>query len=393
MKTRSTTALCSLLAVFLLVFSAPSLAGDPAAADTNTQSTELPKVKVTMTLEHEAFLMWYAKKMNFDREFGVQIDLEVVREGGMDIMTRLKNDRNAWNLTATSSIPLILGSRDTPIEVIGIANDESASTGLLVPPESNLFRVKGWNGDYPEVYGSPEMLEGKTFCIRNLSSSAYALAKYLEVFDLDFSDVVIKNTSTTEGIETTVKGDADGTVLWSPETYEAENAGLRSVNYAKQVQAEIPLLFMAERRFAKENSELVAKVLAAYIKAVEKQIEDLESLVKPYQQFLLESGVKDIDLETCRRDLVSHKVYDIEDQLPLFEKTGHRQSKIQKLEATLASSLMLILYDSMSQENFCATSANIKNPRYVTDRYLRIAQRLLEKNGAIKVSSADDDSL
>jgi len=341
---------------------------------------ELPKIKVRMMLEHEGFLMWYAKEKGFDKDFGVDIDLTIVDCDGMEIMNQLKNDRQSWQMTAVSSMPLIIGSKDIPLEIVGVANDESASVSLFTSPQSNLFRVKGWNGDFPDVYGDPELLEGKKFYVSSFTSSAYTLAKYLEIFDLDYADVDVEDAAPDESIESLKNGEGAGGVFWSPDTFDAAHSGLAEVTCAHNIGAEIPLLFMTERRFSKENPKVVGGALAAYLKAVEIQLKDPKSLVKEYQRFYLEHKRSDYDLESCEQDILNHKVFDIDDQLPLFEKTGNRQSKIQKLEATLASSLMLILYESMNQETFCSTSENIKNPRYVTDRYLRIAQKMMDRS-------------
>ena len=338
---------------------------------------ELPTIKITMLMEHEGFLMWYAKQNDFDKTVGINIDLTILDTNGIDMMNRHRVNPDSWNVTCVTSIPLIVGSNNMPLEVVGIANDESTTTGIYVSPENAIMRVKGWNSEYPDVYGSPETIRGKTFAMKNLTSSAYVVSKYLEIFNMDFSDIKIKDMSGKESIDALMNKKVDGIAVWSPDTYLAEKEGMELVSTAESVDAEIPLMFMVDRDYALENEDTVGRMLAAYLMAVDKQIENPKSLVKDYQKFLKKFSGNDFTKEFCEYDILRHTVVPLETQLKLFERKGKGKSSIQKLEATLASSLMLILYDS-AESDFCTTAKNIKNPRYVTDKYLKIARRVLK---------------
>ena len=152
----------------------------------------LPQVKTTMFLEQEGFLMWYAKEQGWDNELGIDIKLEISNTNGIDVMNKHRDNPDIWNITAASSIPFIIDSNNMDLRIIGIACDEGPSTSVMIRKGSDILKVKGWNQDYPEICGSPETIKGKTFLVKGISSGAYTLAAWLDLFNLNFSHVVIK---------------------------------------------------------------------------------------------------------------------------------------------------------------------------------------------------------
>ncbi len=338
---------------------------------------QLKKVNVTMIVGHEGFLAWYAKEKGWDKDLGLDVDLSISKASGIEIMNMHRENPEGWNITAVSSIPLIVGTKNMPLAVVGIANDRSSSTAVYVKAESNIFRVKGWNENYPNVYGSPELIEGKTFVIRNLSAESYALEKYLEIFNLDFSNVTVIEKETKDAVKMVENGEADGCVIWSPETFEADLDGLKPAAYASQFDTEIPIMIMVDKQFADDNDETVGKFLAIYLRAIDAQKKNAPDLVSEYRRFLKQYTGENVTAESAHFDLKKHEVIPLQSQLMMFERKGNRKSKIQKLESVIARSLLLILFDSSSSE-VVDTKRSIKNPRYITDRYLRIASKYVD---------------
>ena len=340
------------------------------------QAFDLPRIKGTMMMEHEGFLMWYAKKQGFDKQVGVNIDLTILDTNGIDMMNRHRENPDSWNVTCVTSIPLIVGSNQMPLEIVGIANDESNTTGIYVKPDSEILKDKGWNEDYPDVYGSPESIKGKTFAVKNLTPGAYVLVKYLEIFDMDFSDIKVVDLGGKESIQTLEKGEVDGIAIWSPDTYLAESKGFKLASTADDIDAEIPMMFTVDKKYTEDHGDVIAKMLAAYFLSVEAQIENPSSLTGEYQKFLRKYSNYEFSKEFCEYDILRHSVIPLETQLKMFEKKENGKSSIHKLESTIASSLMLLMYDSRT-DNYSMTAKRVKNPRFITDKYLKQARRIL----------------
>ena len=348
-----------------------------SAAGQEVKTDELPKIKVTMMLEHEGFLTWYAKENGWDKKLGFELDLSICDVSGVEIMKQHNADPKSWSITSVSSTPLITANNNSSFEIIGLANDESTSTQVFVRPNSSILKHRGWNADYPNVYGSPETIAGKTFYVKRMTSSEYVLSKWLEIFDLDFSDIVLIDKPGMDSVEAMNKGSGEGMALWSPATFDAEKEGYRSVTSARMAEAEIPLMIVADKEYAQNNEELVAKFLAVYLQAVNAQQDGYKKLVKAYQRFLKLYTEKDYPEEFCLYDLRSHSVFDLDRQLELFATKGHRKSIITKLEKNITSSMVLFLNDSSSDEK--CTTQKVKSPRNISDKYLKLAVPYLKK--------------
>lgn len=348
----------------------------PVLADENNDNS-LPKIKVTMLLEHEGFLTWYAKENGWDKKLGFEIDLNILDVSGVEIMNQHNSDPKAWNLTSVSSTPLILANNNSSLEVIALANDESISTQVYVRPDSEILKHKGWNADFPNVCGTPDSIAGKTFYVKRLTSSEFVLAKWLEIFNLDFSDIVLIEKPGMDSIDAMDIGSGEGMALWSPDTFDAEKRGYKSVTSARMVEAEIPLMIVVDKDYAEENEEIVAKFLAAYLTAVNAQEGGYKKLVKAYQKFLKSYTGKDYPEDFCLYDLRNHSVFPLEKQLDLFATKGHRRSIIHKLERNITSSLLLFLNESTADSG-CSVH-KVRNPRNFTDKYLKMAQSYIKQ--------------
>jgi len=329
---------------------------------------------ITAMLEHEGFLAWYAKEQGWDKKLGFEMDLNIEDVSGVEIINKHNFDPDSWNITAMSSTPLIVAKKNSCFEIIAIANDESSATKIYVKGDSEILKHKGWNHLYPNVYGSPETIAEKKFYVKRLTSSEYVLAKWLEIFDLDLSDVIIIDKDGEASIESMNKGDGEGMSLWSPDTCEAEEQGYDVVTTARMINAEVPLMFVVNKKYASENEDLIARFLAVYLKAVQTQEEGYKQLVKPYQKFMQTYKNKFYPEEFCIHDLKNHAVYELDKQLGFFEKKGHRKSIIHKLERNITSSLVLFLNDiNDKMEN----EQRVRSPRNFTDIYLKQAEPYL----------------
>lgn len=336
---------------------------------------ELPSIKTTMFLEQEGFLMWYAKEQGWDKELGIDIKLEISRTNGVDVMNKHREDPDVWNITAASSIPFIIGSSNMDLKIIGMACDDGPSTSVMVRKDSDIFKVKGYNRDFPEIYGSPDTIKGKTFLVKGISSGAYTLAAWLDIFNLNFSSVVIKDITGPEILKEMENKNVEGAGLWSPDTYESEYLGYQKVTTAANIDEYIPIMFLADNNFLKDNEDTVAKFLAVYIRAVEKQREDAAQLVPSYQRFLKQYTGRDFSESICLKDLKDHRIYTLNEQLSMFEAKDNKKSEIHKIQRALTAGLMLIMKDMPSQNPNIRVANHLKDDNYITDYYLRLAKK------------------
>ena len=324
-----------------------------------------------MLLEHEGFLMWYAKESKLDHKYGVDIDLTILDSNGIEIMRRHAADPESWNITATSVIPLLTDTGKAPLKVIGIANDESYSTAIVVRPESDILKVKGFNPEYPDIYGSPDTIRNREFFIKDMTSSAYTFARYLEVFGLNFSDVKVRDVSAGEAIIALNARNGEGAALWSPDTYEAAQDGFRTVAFANQLGVSIPMLLIADDKFARENPDTVASVLAAYIEALDMQNKDINSFATAYRKFLQVYSGKVFANQFCKYDIENHSVFGIDEQLKFFNEDETYESRVKLNLKIVQNSLSKFIFNTQHKGKYFDN---------VTDEYLKLADIFIKEN-------------
>lgn len=148
--------------------------------------------------EHEAFLTWYAKEKGWDKEAG----LDIIMAPG-SIPARASSKTSGLRLGHRR---LRGGSRHAgppmsdQVEVIAIANDESSANMILTRPDSPILAEKGFNPDFPNVFGTPESVKGKLILCPKKTSARYLLDKWLAALGLEEKDVKIEELEPTPAL-------------------------------------------------------------------------------------------------------------------------------------------------------------------------------------------------
>lgn len=348
----------------------------PVQALESENNDALEHVKMTMLMEHEGFLVWYAKQQGWDRDLGLDLELSIVNTSGLDIINDKRDHPDRWELTCIGAVPAIIASEDVPIKIFGIANDESYATDIMVQSDSEILNVKGWSREYPNVYGDPESIRGKTFFLRYGTSSIYTLSNWLNIFGLKEDDVNIVDSSLSDAIEKMNNREGDGMVLWAPENYEALKQGHQIVAHAAQVGAFVPVIFVADYDYAEKHPDVLAKVLALYDRVVQIQNDDVFKLILSYKQFLMLYTGKVFNEDFCIYDLKSHPTYSISEQITMFTSTNEYTSGMENLEQNIAKKFEKLPTKSAIPLSFFGK----KYKRETTSEYLKEALKYQKNN-------------
>ena len=315
--------------------------------------------------EHETFLVWYAKEKGWDKEEG--LDLEILYfDSGMAQLNALP--AGEWVICGTGAVPGMMGNLRYDTYVVGIGNDESFTNAVMARPDSPIFKTKGYNKDYPEVYGHPDDVRGKTILATTVSSSHFALSHWLRVLGLKDSDVVIKNMDQAQALSAFSTNIGDAVSLWAPHMYVGEDKGWRVAGSPSTCKVGLPITLLAEKKFADANPEQVAKFLRVYLRAVNMiQKEPLESLVPEYRRFFLEWAGKNYSAEMALKDLQTHPVFNYEQQLALFDasKGPSTAQNWQKEIAYFFTDVGRITKDDLKK---------VGDGTYATDKFLKMVK-------------------
>lgn len=344
----------ALTAVFVL-----SIAGMAMAAE------KLVKVPTAWLDEHETFLMWYAKEKGWDKEAGLDVEIKYFNSGA-DILNALPSGE--WVYAGMGAVPAMLGNLRYDTIVIANGNDESMTNGVVVRKDSPIAKVKGWNKDYPDVLGSPETVKGKTFLVTTVSSAHYALSSWLNVLGLKDSDVVIKNMDQAQAVGAFENNIGDGVALWAPHLFLAMDKGGVLAADLKMCKKGNPIVLIADAKYANAHPEITAKFLGIYLRAVNMvKHETAESLVPEYRRFFLEWAGKDYAKELALKDIVKHPVYDIEEQLVMFDDSKG-QSQAQKWQGEIANFFTTV--GRITPEE----AKKVQDGKYATNKFLKMVK-------------------
>ena len=136
--------------------------------------------------EHEAFLTWYAKEKGWDKEAG--LDIIMLRfDSGKSLIENVRAYDRA--IAGCGAVPAMQATMSDQVEVIAIANDESSANMILTRPDSPILAEKGFNPDFPNVFGTPESVKGKLILCPKKTSARYLLDKWLAALGLEEKDV------------------------------------------------------------------------------------------------------------------------------------------------------------------------------------------------------------
>lgn len=193
-----------------------------AGADSAMAQTKPFDLNTCWMPSHESFIPWYAIKNGWDKEQGFQLKMHYF-ESGMAEMEALP--AKTWVLGGTGSVPMTVGALRYGAYMIAIANDEAMINTVMVKPDSPILKVKGYNKNFPEVYGSPETVKGKTILTTTVSSAHFALSTWLKTIGLTDKDVIIKNMDQPQALAAYEAGVGDVVVLWAPFIFTGAEKG------------------------------------------------------------------------------------------------------------------------------------------------------------------------
>ena len=400
----------SLAVVLFITFSCAAFAAAPV------------KLRTAWLDEHEAFLVWYAKEKGWDKEEGLDIEM-LLFSSGMAQLNALP--AGEWVLAGTGAVPGMMGALRYGTYTIAVTNDESYTNALLLRPDSPILKTKGYNKDYPEVYGHPDDVRGKTFLITTMSSPHFTLSHWLRVLGLKESDVTIKNIDQAQGLnpkhpgvfgspedvrgktilcttvssahfaltawldavgvkptEVTIKnmdqpqalaafenGIGDFVALWAPHMYAGTDKGWKVAGTPNTCGVGLPTVLMGDKKFCDANPELVAKFLRVLLRSANMlQKEAPESLAPEYCRFFQEFVGKSFTPEMAALDIKTHPVFNLEEQLALFDGSKG-QSKAAKWMADIAeffAGVGRITPDELKV---------VKDGSYATDKFLKLVKQ------------------
>lgn len=345
-----------LTALTMLTFSSEAFA----------EKKELMKVNTAWVVGQEAFPVWYAKKQGWDKEQGFELQMTVYASGQEALQDF---DVNNWVYGGLGAIPVAMEATNTNMQIIGVANDESAANAIMVRPASPILNTKGANAEYPRVYGDKASVENKSFWTTENSSAQYTLHVWLKRLGLTEANVDVKNIDQALSLVSFGHGRGDGLTLWAPYTFVGDQNGWVTVATAKDVDAALPIFLVANKAFAEQYEDVTKNFLMLYMSGVEWLMNaSRDEAVKALQEYYQDVFNLDYSHEMVSLHLDTIQLFDLAQQKALLNDSeavsiaNHWKNEIarffastgaikqQDLEAILAGKTATAKYMNMLTE-------------------------------------------
>jgi sulfonate transport system substrate-binding protein len=299
------------LVTFLIVFTFVSfgLAG-------NAQGEEKPLVRASHQPCLHGLPSWMAIEDGWVKESPIDMEFIYLPDGPA------QNEAlgaKQWDVGAMGTVPCLMAGLRYGAYMVGVSNDESETNDIWVRPDSPLLETKGWNPDYPDIYGTQEDWKGKKILASTTSTGHYALSSTLKALGLKDNDVAIVHMEQSQAIPAFESGQGDIVQLWAPFSYMAEEKGWVKVSSGARAGATIPGAIIVRKEFADEHPDLVVEWLDLYMRGVEymenNPDESLDWLYKYFNDFC---GLQ-LKKELLTDEFKLRPLFNVEEQIELLE--------------------------------------------------------------------------
>jgi len=217
--------------------------------------------------------------------------------------------------------------------MIGMTHDDGYNNMVLVRADSPILKTKGANPKHPEVYGSADLIKGKTVLTTTVSSGHYALSSWLKVFGLKDADVKIQNLEQGQAVAAFDSGKGDIVSLWAPFSMTGLSKGWKMVANGPQCGANIPLVWIVGKDYGDKNGQQVARFLKLYFQMIDRQKKETVQQAPQYQKFLKEWAGMDMNMEFVKMDIDLHPMYDLKQNLEIFDSSKGPSPAFKQMSA------------------------------------------------------------
>ncbi len=287
-------------------------------AAVSADAAPLVKIPTCWMEESPGFNIWYAKKMGWDKEEGLDLEMILFNSGPAQ-MEALPS--KTWVLGSTGVGGQLVGGIRYNIYAVAPVITEGLVHELFLRPDSPAAQVKGWNPEYPEVLGSPETVKGMTILYTSQTTVHYMVGKWLAILGLKPEDVKMVNMDQPSAVPAFEKGIGDAVCLWAPFTFAAESRGWKLAGTMTDMKCPTVSFLVGDKDWCDKNPELVAKFLRVYFRASGMIAEEgpSERLAKLHQQYMNEFAGMRMSLEENVADLRIHPRWTYEEALALMD--------------------------------------------------------------------------
>jgi hypothetical protein len=274
-----------------------------------------------------------------------------------------------WQVGGTGVGGQLIGGMRYKIYNLAPVVDEGEVNTFWVRKDSPILKVKGFNPEYPELYGSPETVKGATILFTSQTTVHYIIGKWLNALGLKESDVKLTNMDQSSIPPAIEKGIGDVASVWAPFNFTLEGLGLVKAGSTRSSKAFTATTLVGDKEWCDANPELAAKFLRVYFRASKaiNEAKGSDKMVALYKDFLNDFCGMKSQAKEAAQDLAIHPRWSLEEALKLSTPEGSNPSA---MTAWLNNSVDFFA----SIGRFSADeAAKFKKADIATDKFLKLA--------------------
>jgi NitT/TauT family transport system substrate-binding protein len=275
------------------------------ALSVHAQSTPTPTpIRIAVQPgNYSAIAYKVATKLGYWQEAGLAPTFQIFAAGVPQIKAHAE-----WDFGTMGAVPALLGARDYDLITIAVANDESR-TNVLMGKKDFIAKLRSRN----------QIPNGTRIAVTLNSTGDYATQTCLALWGgKNKGDMAYLGMPQPEIIAAGAAGSADLVALWAPNSYAMEEKhGFEVFCSGKDFSPGVFGVTVANRKWAQDNPDAVAKVLAVVIRANRW----IKQNPQGAQQVHIEAAAKEnvtLSATAARKDNELRPVFDLDEQILLL---------------------------------------------------------------------------
>lgn len=147
------------------------------------------------------------------------------------------------------------------------------------------------------------------------------MSEYLKALGLTEKDVVMQNMDPAQVLAAFDAGIGDFAGIWPMWLYIGMERGNKLIYQPGDVNAVLTLTLVGDKAFCDAHPDIVVKFLRVWLRGVNMIKKEIKNpkLAEQYHRFWTEWAGQDIEPQMAKMDLEYHPVFDIDQQLAIFD--------------------------------------------------------------------------
>lgn len=285
---------------FKSILGSIALAALAASAAVPAAAQELKKVNISYQAGYWALPLSVASQKGWWKEVGLEVTPVMFAAGAPQIAAV---PAKSWDIGGLGIVPAILGQVRFKLKMVGIATEEGGVNTLYATGEA-AARMK-----------TPANWKGEKILVTTNSNGDYIVQACLKKAGLSKQDVQLVNMAPAQIVTTLAGRQANLGITWAPQTFALEKqAGGVPLCSGRDAGVFVPNVLVAREDYAAQNPEVVAKVLAVYLRGWSWAKANPDEARDALKAFFTTNGVY-FDEESLKKEVAGRVHYSLAEEL------------------------------------------------------------------------------